>query len=194
MTFAHFLVLVGIGLSVIANSAYIRDTLKGVTKPNRVTWFMWALAPLVGSIIAFYSGADPWVTSRVFIAGALPLLVFLVSFINTQSYWKLTQFDVLCGLLSLLAFFLWLLTRQSGLAIILAITADVFASIPTLIKAWNHPETETGIAYVLYSLSFIIVLPAIPVWNVENAGFQIYLLFINTLLTVFVYRKRFLNA
>ena len=177
-------------MSVAANYTYIRDTLLGKTKPNRVTWFMWALAPLVGSGIAFSSGADPWVTSRVFIAGALPFMVFAVSFVDAQAYWKLSSFDILCGALSLFAFVLWFITRQSDTAILLAIAADVFASIPTLVKAWKFPETETGISYVLYSLSFAIVLPAIPVWNVANAGFQLYLLCINALVAAFVYRKR----
>lgn len=194
MTAAHFLVVVGIALSVYANFAYIRNTLKGVTKPNRVTWFMWALAPLVGSIIAYYSGSDPWVTSRVFVAGSLPFLVFIFSFVNSQSYWKLTGFDITCGILSFAAFVLWVFTRQSDAAILLAIAADVFASVPTVIKAWKYPETETGITYVLFALSFIIIIPAIPVWNVQNASFQMYLLLINGLMAFLVYRVRLFRA
>ena len=29
-------------------SVYLRDTLRGTTKPNRVTWLLWAVAPLAG--------------------------------------------------------------------------------------------------------------------------------------------------
>jgi hypothetical protein len=193
MAFAHILVLVGIGLSIAANFAYVRDTLKGKTKPNRVTWFMWALAPMVGGFIALASGADPWVTSRVLIAGFLPFIVFVASFVDRQAYWKLTSFDIGCGVLSLMALVLWLLTRQSDLAIILAVAADVFASIPTVVKAWKFPETETGLAFILYSISFVIVIPAITVWDIQNTAFPIYLVLINALLVFAVYRKRLLG-
>lgn len=45
MSFVHWLVMVSAAVSIGGASAYIRDTLKGTTKPNRVSWFLWALAP-----------------------------------------------------------------------------------------------------------------------------------------------------
>lgn len=34
------------------------------------------------------------------------------------------------------------------------------------------------------------MLPSIPVWNIENSAFQVYLLVVNTLLVVAIYRRR----
>jgi len=104
MTLAHWLVVVSAGFSVVASFAYIRDTLRGTTRPNRVSWFMWAFAPFVGSVIAFVAGADPWTTSRVCLR-ASPFCSVPRYFANKQSYWKLTGFDITCGTLSLLALF-----------------------------------------------------------------------------------------
>lgn len=194
MTTAQILILLGIAISIIANGAYILDTIRGKTKPNRVTWFMWALAPLVGGSISLFSGADPWVTSRVILAGVLPGIVFLSSFVDRQAYWKLTAFDVACGILSLLAFALWFQTRQSAFAILLAILADLLASVPTFRKIWKFPETETVFTYVLYAASFIVVLPAITVWDVENAAFPVYLIGLNLSLVFLAYRGRSLRG
>ena len=152
---------------------------------------MWALAPLIGTAAALSAHADLWATVRTFLAGFLPLLVFLASFINPRSYWKLTPFDMLCGLFSIIAFVLWIGIDAPRLAILFAAVGDGFAAIPTIRKAWRYPETETGITYLAHFVSALLVLPSIPVWNIQNSAFQVYLLIANTLLLIAVYRKRF---
>ena len=78
-----------------------------------------------------------------FIVGFSPFLVFLASFVNKKSYWKITKFDVVCGALALLGLSLWLVTREGNAAIAFAIAGDTFAGIPTFKKAFTHPETES---------------------------------------------------
>jgi hypothetical protein len=180
-----FSVLIGIGGAY----AYIRDTLLGQSKPNRVSWAMWSLAPLIATAAAIASGADLLATVRIFLAGFLPLLVFLASFLNPRSYWKLTSFDAICGSLSLMAIFVWWGIDSPHLAILLAAAGDGFAAIPTVIKAWKYPETETGLFYIAGFISVILVIPSIPVWNIANSAFQIYLITANALLVLCIYRK-----
>lgn len=191
MEFVHLLVIVSAGISIFGATAYIRDTLAGKTKPNRVSWSMWALAPLIGTGAALAGGADPWATLRIFLAGFLPLLIFLTSFANRQSYWKLSSADILCGLCSLAAIATWIITDNPRLAILLAAIADGFALIPTLIKAWHFPETETGTTYLASLIATLLVIPSIPAWTIENTAFQIYLIIANTALIIAVYRLRF---
>ncbi|RIL12150.1 MAG: hypothetical protein DCC75_00960 [Proteobacteria bacterium] len=190
LSWQHWLVVLSAVISAAGAYAYIRDTLAGKTKPNRVSWSMWALAPLVGTAAAIGSDADIWATVRTFLAGFLPLLVFAASFVNPKSYWNLTTFDLLCGALSLLALVVWLGVDSPRLAILLAASGDGLACIPTVIKAWRYPETETGSTYIASFVSVVMVIPSIPAWNIENSAFQIYLLIANTLLLIAVYRKR----
>jgi hypothetical protein len=190
MSIGHSLVLVSVLISSVGAFAYIRDTLTGKTKPNRVSYGLWAIAPLIGTAAAISSGADTWATVRIFLAGFIPLLIFFASFINPKSYWKLTHFDFLCGVSSLVAIIVWLVLDAPVIAILFAAIGDGFAGLPTIVKAWKYPETETGLAYVTSLISVILVIPAIPVWNIENAAFQVYLLTINTLLLIAVYRKQ----
>lgn len=190
LSFAHWLVVLSAFMSVVGAAAYMRDTLAGKTKPNRVSWGMWAVAPLIGTAAALYAHADMWATIRIFLAGFLPLLVFLASFVNSQSYWKLTKFDFLCGLCAALALVGWGVADAPRFAILLAAMGDGFASLPTIRKAWQYPETETGITYVASFASVLMVIPSIPQWNIENSAFQIYLLAANAALLVAVYRKR----
>jgi len=190
ISFVHWLVILSALIGSVGAVVYIRDTLGGRTKPNRVTWAMWAFAPLVGFSAAVASGADLWALVRVFLAGFLPLLVLLTSFANSQSYWKITKFDLGCGSLSLAALIVWQAVDAPKAAIVLAIAGDAFAAIPTLSKTWKFPETETGLFYVSSCLSSLLVLPAIPIWNLENAAFPLYLASMSSIFLCLIYRKR----
>ena len=194
MNFTHELVLLSALISIAGAFAYIRDTLRGKTKPNRVSWSLWALSPLIGTAAALSAHADIWVTIPIFLAGFLPLLVFIASFINKQSYWKLTFFDFLCGTCSVLALIIWGLIDSPRLAILLAAMGDGFATIPTLRKAWKFPETETKLTYVASFVSVLLIIPSIPKWNIENSAFQIYLLIANSLLLFCMYRKNIFST
>lgn len=190
MTIQHWLVIISALISVAGSAAYIRDTFLGRSKPNLVSWSMWALAPLIGTAAALSIHADVWATIRVFLAGFLPLLVVLASFINPKGYWKLTLFDFFCGACSLLAIIIWLLLGLAQGAILLAVLGDGLALLPTLRKAWTRPDTETGLTYLAGFVSTALIIPSIPRWNIENSAFQIYLLIANTLLLFSIYRKR----
>ena len=190
ITFVHWLVIVSIFISIAGATAYIRDTFTGKTKPNRVSWSLWALAPLIGTAAALSASADVWVTIRIFLAGFIPLLVFSASFVNPKAYWKLTGFDFASGVCSLLAIVVWALVGSPIYAILLAAIGDGFAALPTIRKAWRYPETETGLTYIASFVSVLLIIPSIPEWNIENSAFQIYLLIVNTLLVFAVYRKR----
>ncbi len=190
ISFVHWLVILSVLISLTGNIAYIRDTLAGRTKPNRVSWGLWATAPIIATVAALSAQADGWATVRIFVSGFTPLLVFCASFLNPNAYWKLGKFDFICGAFGVIGLVLWVVVGSPQLAILFLAIADGFACIPTLTKAWKHPETETGLAYITSLIAAIIILPSITVWNIENSAFQIYLLAANTALLFVVYRKK----
>ena len=189
MTFPHSLVIISTLLMLWGGYAYFRDTLAGRTKPNRVSWFLWALAPLVSLGAAFSVDADIWASVRVLVGGVVPGVIFLGSFFNRKSYWKLTWFDWFCGGLSLTALLFWQLASSPLIAVLLAAAANTFALIPTFIKAWNFPETETRLIFINSFLSAVLIIPAIPVWNIANSAFQTGLMLTTGAFLVAVYRK-----
>jgi hypothetical protein len=193
LSIAHWLVVLSAVLSLSGSFAYIRDMFRGKSKPNLVTWGLWAFTPLVATGAALSANADGWATVRTFMSGFVPLLVFLFAFIVRQSYWKLTRFDYVCGGLSIIGLLVWLGADSPLLAILLLAGADLLATLPTIIKAWKYPETETLYTYFIGLFAAIIVMPAIPVWNIENSAFQIYLLLANTVLVTAILRGYFLK-
>jgi hypothetical protein len=185
----QYLVFVGAIVGFFGIAAYIKETLRGNTKPNKVTWLLWSISPLIATAAALSDGVRLAVLP-VFIAGFTPLLVFFVSFINKKSYWKLWTFDYLCGLFSVLALILWAITKEPIVAIIFSIMSDGFAAIPTIIKSWKHPETETGSAYAAGILNAATSFAAVKIWYFTEIAFPAYLIIVNLCLAIFIYRKR----
>ena len=189
MEYTHILVIISIFISLSGAYSYIIDTIKGNTKPNRVSWIMWTLAPMIGVGAAIQAGGDLWSVVRIFMAGFTPLLVIIFSFLNKNSYWKITLFDALCGAMSLIALFFWIGLENFKYAILIAVIADIFASIPTLIKSWKYPETETVTVYITSLINGLITVPAIVKFDVINSSFQLYLIIINIVLILIIKRN-----
>jgi len=173
---------------ISASLLYIIDTLKGKTKPNRVSFLLWGVMVIAGS--ASLSAGFSWANLPVIVAGAGPLIIFLCSFVNKNAYWKLKALDYICGLFAVLALILWWLTKNPLLAIFFAIFADILASIPTLIKIANHPETETKKSYYLYAIAHTFNLLTISTWIITETASPIYLFIINWIFVGAFYLKR----
>lgn len=170
-------VLVGALLNLMGSGTYALNTIKGRTKPNRVTWFLWALAPLI-AVAAQISEGVTWAALMTFMVGFGPLIIFLSSFVNRRAYWKITNLDIVCGSISVLALVLWLITGEGIMAIIFSILADLIAGIPTLVKAFNEPETEHPSVFRNETISAGITLLTVTKWTFVNYGFALYILLI----------------
>jgi len=168
-------VILGVIIAFLGGLKYVFETIKGNTKPNKVTWFLWALAPLIAFAAELKQGVgiQSWMT---FVVGFTPLLVFLASFINKQAYWKLTRFDLICGALALLGLLLWYVTRVSNIAILFSILADGLAAVPTIVKSYRYSETEDYFVYLASAISAGLTLLTITTWNFATFGFPIYIL------------------
>jgi hypothetical protein len=176
-----FIVLAVI-ITVFGNIPYLRDTLKGKTKPNRVTWFLWGAAPLVSFFAQKTSGGGIQVLYTLAI-GIMPFVILGASFLDKKAYWAITKFDIVCGLVSVLALILLVATGNGTLALILSIIADFFAGIPTLIKSYRQPQTETTVSYGLDMAASTIVILTIHSWTFTNYSFAVYILLSNILFT-----------
>jgi hypothetical protein len=184
-----YLVFVGAAVQLAGVISYIKETIKGNTKPNKVTWLLWSVAPLIATFAALADGVR-WSVLPVFMSGFGPLLVLLASFVNKKSYWKLEKFDYLCGLCSVLALVLWGITKEPVIAIVFAIASDAFAAIPTLMKSWKYPETETVDAYTTGLFNSLTSFAAIKMWSFAEVAFPVYLCIVNSSLIISVFRKR----
>lgn len=178
-------VILGTIVALFGLVDYLRDTLAGKVKPNRVSWLLWAIAPLIAFAAEIQKGVGLQ-SLMTFSVGFGPLLVFTASFVSRKGTWKLSNFDYICGALSIIGLMLWLVTREGNLAILFAIFADALAAIPTVIKSYKAPETESSLVFLLSAFSAGITLLTIDHWDFAHYGFPAYIFAICALLFVLI--------
>ncbi len=121
-----------------------------------------------------------------FSTGFLPLTVFIASFVNKKAEWKITRFDLACGVLSIIGLILWLVTKVGNIAITFSIIADALAAIPTVVKAYKYPDTELAWPWIATVFGVILTLLTLNELTFANSGFIIYILIADALIFILV--------
>lgn len=178
-------IILGTVLGLFGVVKYLIDLFKGKARPNRVSWFMWAVAPMVAFFAEIQQGVGLHAL-LTFSVGFNPLVIFLASFFVKKAQWKITKFDIWCGVFSLLGLSLWALTRVGNVAIFFAILADGLAAIPTIVKSYKAPETESWTIFFLGLVNAGITLLAIKAWDFAHYGFPLYIFAVNVVFVLLI--------
>lgn len=136
--------LLGIVAGIISFAAYvvyIRSILRGESRPNRTTWWIWTFMGLVMGLSYYFSGARNTIWSPLveFIG---PLLIALLAIKYGEGGTK-DKTDVVCLCGALISIALWVLFDSPLVALVTNILIDAFASIPTIKKSYLRPDGES---------------------------------------------------
>lgn len=184
----EYFAIVGALIASVGGLYYLYETIVGKSKPNRVTWLLWGIFPMITFFAQRVQGVEG-VSWASFVSGLTPLLVVTASFLNAKAFWKTDKRDYICMLLGLVGIGLWAITKSPNLAILFVILADVAAGIPTILKAKSHPETESWQAFGISAFGFGIALLAVQQWDFQNAAFLIYLFVTNLVIALLAFQK-----
>lgn len=163
-------VFIGAAFSVAGALGYIRDVLRGETAPNRVTWIIWGVAPLIAFVIEVQEGAG-LASVMTLVIGLVPIAVLVASTRNAQAMWNLGPFDITCGAMSVFGLIVWLASSQPTVGLVAQVLADTVAALPTLRKAWTNPETESAAVFYAGAANGGITLLTLNQWTTAGALF-----------------------
>lgn len=149
-------------LTFIAYIPYYRDIIKGKTHPHIYSWSLWGLLTILLVALQVKGGAGPatWVTAA---AGLLCIGVVILGIKDGNK--DITLSDKIVALLSLAALCFWLIIDQPVISLILVISADMLAFIPTVRKSWYHPHSETLSLYITNAFRFLLALFAVEKYS-----------------------------
>lgn len=168
---------------------YLYLTIKGKVQPNKITFFFWGLFPM----IAFFAQSEQDVSSVIWITfamGFLPFLILLAAYFNPGAYWAIKPRDYYLAAIAVVSMLLWYVTENANLAIIFALIADVFASLPTILKAYNAPHSEDWKPYAINSVGFLVGVLAIQNWVFAEYSFVLYFFLLTTFLAALIYYRQ----
>lgn len=182
-------VFLAVVINLVGAIIYAYTVVKGKTRPNRVTWFILSFAPLLAFAGMIFQGVSFRESVFTLETGISPLIIFISTFFAKQPKWEITKFDLACGALSVVGFLLWIILEEGNVAITFALLADGLAFLPTLVKAFRYPESESPYAFVMGVVAALIALAILTQYDFKHVAFPLYILIADTLATLFIYAK-----
>lgn len=174
-------------LAVAGNIPYLIDIVRGRVKPHAYTWFVWTL---VSGIVFFGQlaagagiGALPTAASEVF-----TLIIFLFSL--KYGFKHVTRTDTVFLILALLGLVPWLLTKDPTVSVVIAVSIDLLAFAPTLMKTWRQPRTETPLLFGSNVVRHLLALLSLQTYNIATTLHSVAMVIVNTAMTLIVLLRR----
>jgi len=182
-------VFLAVAINLVGAFVYSYSVVRGETRPNRVTWFVLSFAPILAFAAMMAQGVSFHQSVFTLETGISPLIIFISTFFAKQPKWKITKFDLTCGALSIVGFLLWVILKEGNIAITFALLADGLAFLPTLVKAFKYPETESPWAFIMGTFAALIALAIITKYDFKHVAFPLYILIADILAVLFIYFK-----
>lgn len=146
-------------LNIIGYIPYIRDIFRKIVKPHPYTWAIWTILTSIAAINQVLNAGG--YSSLFFISTALlVLLVFILSL--RFGIGGASKIDRLCLLLAAILFVYWVTSKDTHISTVFAVIIDGIGAIPTVIKVYHHPESETYIQWTFAGIAGLLTMLAVP--------------------------------
>ncbi|MDB5163675.1 MAG: hypothetical protein JWS12_292 [Candidatus Saccharibacteria bacterium] len=147
---------------IVADIPYIRDILRGKTKPHRVSWFLFFILNATNVANQAASGA----TNSLWLPIAATIITFGIFVLSIKrGMGGFAKLDILCLVGALTGLLLWAVLKTPLASLLCNLAVATIAVIPTIKKAYSRPDTETHITYLIASISGIIAAISVGSWN-----------------------------
>ncbi len=181
-------VFVAAALSLFGGFGYVRDTLRGDTSPNRVTWGLWAIEGVLGFAVEIQQHVG-LASVMTLMLGFVPVVVILASLKSPRGVWKIGRFDVVCGCIAMVGLVFWGVVNQSTVALVAFVAADQVAALPTVRKAFLAPTSESPRLFFLGFVNCGITLLTLRHFTTGGALFPGCVLVTDLTIGVFIATK-----
>jgi hypothetical protein len=157
-----------------SNVPYIRDMLRGQTKPNVVSYIIW----LTLDVISFAAEWNAGLSWSIVILAAAVLNGFMIVALSLGGYGykEHNWVDWSCLALGIIALFFWWATNNPLTALVLTLIASILADIPTVAKTYREPRTELALAWFIGAFAGFLAIFSAAKWDAANLIFPVYFL------------------
>lgn len=172
-------------LSLSSYVPYILSILRGKTRPNRVTWGVWATIGLI--IVSSYHAAGAthtmWVPLSQLISQSI---IALLAFKFGIGGWQ--RLDRLCLGGAALSLLLWWQSGSPTIALLINIWMDILGALPTLRKMYQAPYSEDLLSWSMFLGANTLNLFALEQWSFSLIAYPMYLFGLSITIVVLLTR------
>jgi len=153
---------------------YINDIIKRRVKPHILSWLGWGFITAIGGFAMLAEGST-WAVALIFANTVMCLVIAFSAMAIKTGVWSTGFQDYAFLGAGLLGIVLWQTLNMPVLALICAILADLAFGIPTIIKTFKDPSTETPFLWAMSVLAEIFGLLALSNFSFSEAAYPVYL-------------------
>ncbi len=175
-------------IAVIGNLPYLWDIIKKRVQPHPYTWLVWTIV----SGITFFGGLAKGAGIGALPTGSAEIFTLIIFLFSLQYGFKqIVKTDTYFLVIALLGLIPWALTKDPTISVIIVVSIDVVAFIPTLRKTWRRPKTETPVLYSMNVLRHILTLFSLQAYNIATMLHSIAMIILNSAMTTMIlFRKK----
>lgn len=170
---------------IVGGIPYLIDIHKRKVHPHVLSWIGWSFITALGGSAMLASGSH-WVVALLFANTLLCFAIAVYSVIRKVGVWSTSIYDFVFFGLGILGLILWQLLDAPIIALILAIIADLSFGLPTIIKTYKDPESETYFAWLASTMSGLLSLFAIEHFNFSEVAYPAYLFIFDSIVLFLV--------
>jgi hypothetical protein len=151
---AYTLAIAASVLNLVGYIWYIRDLVRGTTRPNVSSWMVWMGVTVVSVSSYVTATGDP--VKSIFSWSILAANIITFFFIIRRARFSaLSRLDISALVIGLVAAAAWLFTTSAWWGNILIQFAIVIGGVPTLVSVWRQPYNERPWPWLLWGVAFI---------------------------------------
>lgn len=173
--------------AIAGNIPYLRDVLRRRVQPHPYTWLVWSLVSGISFFGQYTKGAGVGAIPTG-IAESFTIIIFLFSL--QYGFRNIKPIDTVFLICALLGIIPWIITKDPTLSVIIVVTMDVIAFIPTLRKTRQQPDTETPALYGMNVLRHILTLSSLQSYNIATTLHSVAMIATNCLMTFYIVRRK----
>lgn len=145
-------------VGILGYIPYIRDILKGTTKPDRVAWLIWTFEYTA----LFFAQAFEGASYSLWLIGLQLLGVIAVFSLSLRSgFGRFNRQAQLLLASVFLALVAWWATKSGALAILILLAIEALGVALTVRKTYRHPGSETLTMWVYAGIGGIVGILAV---------------------------------
>jgi hypothetical protein len=176
------------GLAGIADTIpYVRDIVRGTTRPHRGTWLIWGVL----AIVVFLSQRADGASWSLILAGSQAVvtsLVFLLAIRHGEG--GMSAPDVALIAMAGGGVIGWIVADEPLIAIAGVIVADVVAAAMMTPKTYRDPDSETLATFAFASLGGALAAGAVGTADLSLLAYPIYYCLCNAAISLLIYSRR----
>jgi hypothetical protein len=166
---------------------YVRDILRGTTRPHRGTWLIWGVLAIVVCLSQRSDGAS-WSLIMAATQAVVTTLIFLLAIRRGEG--GVSAAEVVMMAIAGAGVIGWLLADEPVVATACVIAADLIGAAMMVPKTYRDPESETLVTFALASLGGVLAAGAVGAVDLSLLAYPFYYCVVNGALALFIYQRR----